>query len=261
MRDATHKSTPINPLGGHKIILSPATRSLQRHSKRIRHRIHYDGGTTPLDTLRRSRGELALTKRMIRAHVESDTGKFFTNQWSRVETHRMAFHTIRRYTGLKARPRFAGSLFLNDSKDTMVSGAQASADAFADLFETNHELTHRMSSIDDGTVDATARILSRSNRRIIFCPNIPAEIPNDKELKRVNQLLPYSQRNLLSSAAEVIEIVEQRPNKKSSGNDDVPYPILRKLDPAILGFFSTFFNHLIANAYFPRHWRHANITV
>lgn len=40
----------------------------------------------------------------------------------------------------------------------------------------------------------------------------------------------------------------------------MPYSILKRLDPAILGFFSTFFNHLISNAYFPRHWRHANIT-
>lgn len=142
----------------------------------------------------------------------------------------------------------------------MVAEAITGAETFADIFEANHRLTFDQPSIDDGTASATARIMTRSTDRIIFNTNIPADIPDDETLVRVNSLLPYSQRNLLTSASEVAEIIDQRPNNKSSGDDEMPYYILKRIDPEIYRFLAKFFNHLIANAYFPRHWRHARMT-
>lgn len=258
MQRAVEKHVPINPLSKHKIILSPGTRALQKHAKKISKKLHRGG--LPVSTHGELRRDLALDKKMIRDHVESDSAKFFTGQWNKVSTQNEAFATIKRFSGHKARPRFAGSLFTDNTKSNVVAGIEVNVEAFADLFEINHQLTHDWASVDDGTADATAGILAKSHQRIHFGDRIPANIPDNDTLDTINDRLPARQRGLLTSTSEIAEIICQRPNKKSSGDDEMPYFILKKLDAGIIEFIATFFNHLIANAYFPMKWRFAKVT-
>lgn len=55
-------------------------------------------------------------------------------------------------------------------------------------------------------------------------------------------------------------MIAAKPNKNSSGPDGMPFTLMKLFPRSFVSFLSTFFNHLIANAYFPKIWRHASIT-
>lgn len=50
-----------------------------------------------------------------------------------------------------------------------------------------------------------------------------------------------------------------RPNKNSTGNDQMPYTVINKFSPAILMFIKIFLNQLISCGYFPQIWKCAKI--
>lgn len=261
--DALNKSitkfVPLNPLATHKIILSPTTRALQRHPKKLQRKLFRSHGLLPLDDRRRILLELSLIKSMIVNSVNSETARFFTNQFSKVHSSRDAFATIRRFTGHKSRPRFTGSLFVDEDKRESVAGAPRVADSLAERFDLNHRLTHDFQSPFERRAVDFAGILRSSNLRINFSDRISASIPTDSPLDTTNGILPYSQQNLLTSAEEVAQIISTRPNEKSCGLDGMPFFLIKKFHPNIILFLSTLFNH-ISISYFPMCWRHASIT-
>lgn len=79
-------------------------------------------------------------------------------------------------------------------------------------------------------------------------------------MEAIDQFLPPHQRQLLISYEEVNDVIQSRPNKKSSGSDSMPYFLLKYFNPSILLFFTIFFNHCIASAHFPSSWKNAFIT-
>lgn len=105
-----------------------------------------------------------------------------------------------KYTGHKSRPCSTGSLSVNEDKLEAVSGAPRVTDSLAGA------LTPITGSPD----------IRCSNLRIYFSERYPASIPTNALLKKMND---YAQRNLLTSAEEVAQIVATRPNKKSCGLD------------------------------------------
>lgn len=260
LNESVTKFVPINPLAGHRIILSPPTRALQRRSKKLQRKLFRFHDILPVDDHRRILREVSLLKSMINNSVNSETAKFFTNQFSRVRSSRDAFATIRRYSGHKSRPRFTGSLFVNDDKCESVAGAPSVAESLAERFDFNHRLTHDSQSPFERRAVDLAQTIRSSNLRIYFSDRIPASIPMDARLEEINNTLPYAQQNLLTSAEEVSQIIVTRPNKKSCGFDSMPYFLIKKFHPDIILFLSTFFNHLISISYFPECWRHASIT-
>lgn len=72
-------------------------------------------------------------------------------------------------------------------------------------------------------------------------------------------MLPENQKNILTCTEEIEEIIKSRPNKKSTGSDEMPYYLIKFFDYNIILFFTILFNHLISQSYFPKVWRSAQI--
>lgn len=51
------------------------------------------------------------------------------------------FKTIKLYTGHKSKPQMNGALFTSENKAQCIAGNQNIADALANKFKSNHELT------------------------------------------------------------------------------------------------------------------------
>lgn len=87
---------------------------------------------------------------------------------------------------------------------------------------------------------------------IKFDHNI-SPIGDKNTLIQTNRALPPHQNNILTS---VENIINTRPNKKSSGMDTV----LKTFSPTIILFVCTIFNHMLATGYFPDCWKTALVS-
>lgn len=238
---AVQRHVPLNPLNTHKIILSPAVRALQRHAKSLQRKLHRSRGLLSEADRGRISSELAMTKRMISGHVNSETARFFSNTFDSVGTRRDAYQVVRRFTGYKRRPVMGGSLFVDDDKVQMISGAPGIAEALSDQFSGNHGLTHGWRSPLDQEYATIAQGVREDSTQIPIGPLVRTDIGNRAQLLAIEGSLPPDQRGILVSADEVAEIINRKPNKKSSGVDGVPYPVLKSLGPDVLLQLTSFF--------------------
>lgn len=197
---------------------------------------------------------------MVIGHVNAETARFFSNQYDSVSTQRDAFRTIKRFTGHKSRPKMSGAVFTSDAKTDMVSGSVGIATALGERFASNHCLTINRPSPHDNAAIGAANHYRSLPIRIPFSPLISPDIPTDVALRDVNRRLPHEQRGLLVSVESIARVIQSRPAKSSCGPDGVPYTLLKLLTPPTISLLTIFFNHLIANSYFPRIWRHALVT-
>lgn len=103
-------------------------------------------------------------------------------------------------------------------------------------------------------------ILNAYDRAIPFNNQITPDIGGKEQLNQTNELLPDSMKNILTSTEEIADIISSRPNKNSTGADDMPYTIMKQFDDRVLRGITIFFNHLLAIHHFPTSWQHAIIT-
>lgn len=94
---------------------------------------------------------------------------------------------------------------------------------------------------------------------IKFCQNRSSLIISNDELDYINNGLPPRGKQILTSSEEILNIIQNRPNKKSFGVDEMPFFLIRKFSPPIMTFLTAFFNNLLANGYFPVAWKVAQI--
>lgn len=213
LSDVVTRAVPARRAVPHRVILSATTRALQRRAKRIRRDYYSMRGLSPMGDILAAR--LGLLKGMIISNVRAETARFFTRKFDSVTDHRDAYRTIRRWTGHKSRPPFSGSVFVDPDKTSYVAGADAVANALAEQFDANHRLTFERPSPLDNIASQHAEMIRDLDLRIHFNNSIPASIENGNELDRVNGLLPYGQRDLLTCTTEVSEVLASRPNKPS----------------------------------------------
>lgn len=260
MNEAVDRFVPSNKFQQHKIVLSTATRALQGRAKALQRKLHRDRGLTPLFDKQKILTEIKLIKNMILNSVNFESSKFFMNNFNSIETNRDAFRVIKNFTGHKSKSQTTGALSLDAKKNQFISGNNNIANELANRFEANHLLTHNVLTSNKNSVELAAFNLRQLNTQIKFSNDIPANIISNQQLDSVNSKLPIEHRGLLTSAEEVSLIISSRPNKKSCGNDNMPYFIMKQFNFSIIVFLATFFNHIISLAYFPKNWRHAIIT-
>lgn len=257
---AVEKFVPTAKNKNHRVLLSEAARSILRHSKWLQRKLFTLGPLTPNHIRRPYLTQISLTKKMLAGHISSDTNKFFTNTFNSIESNRDAFDVIRRYTGHKKSQTITGSLFTNENKSTAVAGIPNIAMLLGENFAKNHSLTTNCESIHQNAVNHDIQNLATQNPIISFDANISPAIIDNKNLMEINNNLPPGQQNLLTSTEEVANIINTRPNKKSSGADSMPYSIMKQFNSTIILGLTIYFNHLIAIGYFPVCWQTAIIT-
>lgn len=238
--------------GRENFTLSSTVRALQRECKklqrqrfRLRHNLTWNE-TCNLHT------RIGLLKNMIHNRAKCEFAAHFTDKYNAVKTIGEAHHTIRGFTSHKSRPAFSGSLRTGPNLSNIIAGDGAIAEHLADKFESNHTITHQWDSVLDTRANITHNKFKQYNDFIQFCPRSPANALTREDVVANEEGLRAEKRGLLTSTEEIREILCARPSKSSSGYDGVPYVFLKTLDDHNVHFIATFFNHLIATAYFPR---------
>lgn len=153
--------------------------------------------------------------------------------------------------------KYIDSIFLDESRIASVSDPNEIANEFANHFMKNHGLTSNDSSTADVIVQQSVDALETINCGIAFNELIRADIVNEHQLNEINELLPESNRHILTSVDEVSEIINARPNKTSTGDDNMPITVLKKLSFENLLKITIIFNQLLAAGFFPSAWKHA----
>lgn len=244
---------------GSNIVLSKCTRALQASCKNLQRKL-YRNQMASLHTRGILINQIKLQKIIVRNAVAFDTANFFSNKYKNVESLRDAFGVIKKFSGHKKRVPMGGSIFTDENKNTPIVGARNIANALGELFVSNNSLPSSMISPMDGIVRRDNRYLDTVNSNIKFSNQISAKIETRVEAVDCNKLLPFHQQNILTSAEEVQDIINKRPNKKSTGRDNLPFTIIKQFSASNILFLTILFNHLIALACFPDEWKNALVT-
>lgn len=147
LTNSVNKSVPLQRHTKHRIMLSSATRALQKRCKSLQHKLQSFNGLAPRQLDHDLRRDIAMLKQMIRNSVASETARFFSNEYGRVKNNHEAHSAIRRFTGHRPRTVLGGALYTDGNKTNAVVGIPKIAEALADRFESNHQLTHHYHGI------------------------------------------------------------------------------------------------------------------
>lgn len=257
---AVRKFVPTTAHSQHRVLFSAATLALQRESKRLQRKLFSLGPLAPARQVAPLVLRLRLLRGMILNSVRHETGKFFSNIFNSISDSREAYKAVRQFTGLGRTTGFNGALFTDGSKTESVAGDDNVADCLAERFAANHQLTADLNSEYEEGVRESIRSLDQSNTFIPFGGHVLPGIVDSRALALANDWLPPESRGVLTSAEEVAEVIRTRPNKGSTGTDNMPYSLIRRFDARVILQLTIFFNHLLAIAYFPRVWQLALIT-
>lgn len=258
-KSAIDRVVPKTSLTKRTIILSHATRALQSESKRLQRILFRSNGLLNHEFANSLRNRISLLKNMINRSVNSEVAVYFGKLYDNVKNTRDSFKLIRRFTGLKSSYSATSGLFTDDTKQTLLTERSLIADALGERFASNHKLSVDCQSKFSPAVDTDNRLVDCVNGFLID-DNVCADIIDSGQLELVDTFLPQWQRGLLTSSDEVSRVICERPNKKSSGSDTMPFFLIKNFCPSIILFLTIFFNLCIANAHFPSSWKHAIIT-
>lgn len=245
-----------------KILLNAEGLAVQRALKQRQRRLYRLGGgfRLPPGSISQINTEIKLLKGMLLAIVGSQTNKFFMDAYGSIKSNMDAFRVIKRYTRHKKREPPPVVVFNDDDKINGIVGNENISNLFANRFHFNNELTLNYPSAYAGEVYGSVITLANVSEYIKFNDQITPDIRDNDELAVINALLPSGQVGLLTCAREVRDVVESRPNKNSTGSDELPYTIIKTFNDEIIRGITILFNHLIAVSYFPICWQEAIIT-
>lgn len=260
LEDSVKKYVPLAKIKTNKIMLSTQSLALQRESKKLQRKIHrLNPGLANAVLLSELRTKLSHCKKMVLGSIRSDIAKYYANMLTDTQNPRDAFRTIKFNTSHKKSSKLGGHLFTNDDKNECISGNQNIVEALATNFEANHNLINDTRSMIEGDVANSITNLNNRWSRIQFGSRITPKIESQSHLDEINGLLPDHQQNILTNSGEINDIIRSRPNKKSTGSDEMPYYLIKFFSPQIILFITILFNHLLSNSYFPKIWRTAQI--
>lgn len=259
IHSAVDQIVPKTVLSKRTVILSRATKALQHESKRLQRILFRGHGLLNVDYSNSIKKRISLLKIMINNAVDSEINTYFGHLYDQVGSLKDSFKFIKKHTGLKSFSSPSG-LFTDDTKTSLLTDPRCVADSLGQLFFSNHSLSVNSPSDSSPIVARDNEFIDNHVRGFSINSDIRCDIADHTHLDEIDNLLPLHQRKLLTSSEEVNSIIQNRPNKKSSGSDSMPYFLLKYLNPSIILFFTIFFNHCIATAHFPSSWKNALIT-
>lgn len=256
---AVERFVPMTFVRANGILLSGTARAAIRGYHSAQRRLRSSRHLRDRD-LARIRTEVGLLRQMVVNAVSSDLGDHYRNSMAGVTSMRDAYHTVVTHTGYRRRAKCPATLYADETKASVLSGPAEIAGGFLNQFSANHSLTVNDASDADQPVSEFCDRITSAQFFIPFTALLSPAILNGRSLAVANELLPPSQRNVLTSVAEVTEIVRLAPPKKSSGVDRMPYFLLKLFSPNVLLFLTILFNHLLSRSYFPVAWKRSLVT-
>lgn len=258
--EAIDKFIPIKQLTLGKIILSQQTLMLRRKARALSKKFFKNGLSPNIDEIRKAS---YLTVQMYKNSLKNDINTHFVNYLVDLNNANDTFDTVKKFTKHKYKNSSVEIVYADEDKTTSIIGDEKVANALANKFEANHNLTINSNSIHENEVKnvmKTFETFVESGQTIKFSQQISPNIGTRDELDEINALLPPMQRNLLTCVHEVKKEIVRKNGKKSAGFDKMPNFILKHFDDGLILFIVIIFNHIIASGTFPQKWKHALIT-
>ncbi len=178
--------------------------------------------------------------------LQDDFSQFYKRRLQQINSNNDAFNAVRQFSNFKRKSNSVDAIYLDEQKQLLVSSPEEIAEEFATKFLKNHQLTANVASPAEELVKNSIDHLNAIHCKIGLNDNIRADIENDE-----------SDKGILTSATEVTEIIMSRKNKISTGDDNMPCTVLKKLSFANVLRITIIFNQLLAVAYFPAVCKHA----
>lgn len=242
-----------------RVILSANTKLLQAKCRNLQRKLSRNKNAQ-FHIRRQWINDISHLRIMIRNSCACDMENFFSNAFNNIETHHDAFRIIKNFTGHKKREQMGGFIYLNSSETLTACGTENIANSLGRHFASNNELTADDNSPVDNIVCSDIILLNSIDTSIQFSNQISPLIRDDNELGIINSYLPPHQCNILTSFEEVTNTINSRPNKKSSGFDNLPFTIIKQFSPINILFLTVLFNHLFSIAHFPSNWKNAIVS-
>lgn len=176
-RGAIHKFVLTDKLQTNKILLSQQTLSIKRKHKQLKRRL-FNNTHANYTTLIRLRGEIKQIFQMLINSIQFDIRNFYNNALANTRSNRDIHRTIKFHTAYKKNARISDVLFSSENKDESVIGSKNIANAFADHFSRNHNLSTHLHSITDDEVNVVVDTINNNNIRIVFNDVISPKIIN-----------------------------------------------------------------------------------
>lgn len=261
LNQAIDQFVPTEIVKANGIILSFSTIKILKHHHSLQRKLHRNirGGSNHC-SIASIRRDISLSRTMLHNAIAFDLNNYYRNVLANTNTTRDAFSTVKFHTGYKKRSKLPNIIYDSEEKTNGFIGTENIANAFANHFSINHELSPNLNSSMSNSVRHYNECLFNTSNIIEFNESITPAIRDDRQLSDINMILSDDRKNLLTSADEITDIIAKRPNKKSTGTDGTPYYMIKQFSPEIILFLTILFNHLISVSYFPNCWKTALVT-
>lgn len=260
-RDVINKLVPRTKIKIHNIKMSEHTKLIKNEVKKRYRLLKRNNIGCDSIGFRDNFNQYKLLKNCFLNSLKHDTNKYYQNQFSMVTNTADSFGFIKKFTPHKKRERIPETLFTNGEKNKRVIGYDDICNELAERFHENNKIPLNIRSGFENKAESAGKNIETIESSIIFDDFIGADILHDEHLDGINKTLPVKSRNLLTSTCEITGVIGNRPNKKSFGDDMMPYYIIKQFSPKFMLFLTILFNHMLANNYFPTKWKMAKITL
>lgn len=189
-------------------------------------------------------GRTSLLKKIIKEKVALWLNDQLKNRLSNIKPGPQAFKEINRLTGKKKKFSCGnvivdGISFSDDSSKAVVFG-----DYFKDIYSAQTSNTDQQFVQEvETSVRSTQNLFPP--RIFNFNTDNPSNLP----------IAPH----MFTSITEISNIIKNLNNKKSSGPDNIPNFILRKVSHSTIEFITIIINNCLNNGYFPLDWKIATL--
>lgn len=254
-KNAIDKFVPRTKLPSNLICLSKHSLLLNKAYRNSSRKFYRNKFSPFADVLK---DEMKHFRTMLRNSIRFDINNYFRNGLVDITHHRKLYDTIRMCSAYKPYESPTQHSIRGDNGLVLRNPAEIN-EALAERFASNHMHTiDYVSNVDQGVFNSVNDVETPVNG-IIFSDLLSPEIIHENDLNNTNNLLSPNQRNILTCSDEIQSIINSRLNKKSAGIDRMPICLIKQFCPNIILFLTIFFNHLLANGYFPKTWRRANV--
>lgn len=238
------------------IKLSNQSMQLKREFRKISRKI-FNGKTKHFSAnYQNIKSQYTLIKNMYLNSIKFDICNFYKYYISKASCNLDMYEIIKKTTPNKRFGKFNSNEIMDSERNVHILNTKETNDLFAKHFiKKNHNNNEIKPSNMDGVVNNYCVSIENFNNVIDFNDEIYPLISDSDELNVINSKLSLEFDGILTCKEEISLILNKRKPKKSHGCDSLPISIIKHFNDKILDFITIYFNHLLANGYFPNVWK------
>jgi hypothetical protein len=221
--------------------LNEITLKLIKYKKQQRRRLHRTGDDSIKSTIN-------LLTKLIQEQIQLTTENYYQRKFSNIKMDNKTFKNIKNLTGLNAKENMP-QIIKDGIKYTKT---EEKVNLLAEHFEGIHKQNHNMQG---GQI---RRDVERVNENVKMTGPLFQFNPEWKSL-RIRDNQEVREYNEFLNIEELNKLLKTANNKKSTGEDGIPYCVLKNLPLGIKKLLVILFNNMYNNKHIPKQMKHAKV--